>query len=99
MVKRDEKGRFVKGSSGNPNGRSRKSDEEIWLKRLHECVTPDDFTQMVRVGVSRAKAGDSAMLRLLFQYLIGMPTQYVKSDVAGQIDVVIVNWEDNDPSA
>ena len=94
MVKRDAKGRFVKGHSGNPNGRGRKSDQERWLKRLHECVTPDDFKDMIWVAVSRAKAGDSGMLRLLLQYLIGMPTQYVKQDVAGELQHVIIDWDD-----
>ena len=97
-VKRDAKGRFLKGYSGNPNGRSRKTEEEIWLKRLHDCVTPEDFHQMVRVGISRAKAGDSGMLRLFLQYLIGMPTQYVKQDLKGQLQHFIVNWDDANDS-
>jgi len=99
-VMRDAKGRFVKGHSGNPNGRGRKSDEELWLQRLHACVTPLDFEQMIRVGLSRAKAGDSTMLRLFLQYLIGMPTQYVKQDIEAEtqnhITIEYVNdWREN----
>ena len=94
MVKRDTKGRFVKGHSGNPNGRSRKTDEELWLQRLHACVTPEDFQQMIEVGMSRAKCGDSAMLRLFLSYLIGQPTQYVKQDLSGSVRLVVVNWDD-----
>ena len=93
-IMRDAKGRFVKGHSGNPNGSGRKSDEQLWLDRLHACVTPLDFEQMIRVGLSRAKAGDSAMLRLFLQYLIGMPTQYVKQDIAADVTHTILTWPD-----
>ena len=101
MVKRDEngnmrdaKGRFVKGHSGNPNGRGRKSEEEMWLDRLHACVTPRDFEDMIRVGISRARAGDATMLRLFLQYLIGMPTQYTKQDITADVTHTILTWPD-----
>ena len=96
---RDAKGRFVKGhkfSVGNNGGRPRRSVEEEFLKRLAENVTQDDFDKMILSAVSRAKAGDVACLRLLLQYLIGMPTQYVKQDIAGQLTHIIVNWDDHD---
>lgn len=94
-IMRDAQGRFVKGHSGNPNGNGHKSEEQLWLQRLHACVTPLDFEQMIKVGLSRAKAGDSTMLRLFLQYLIGMPTQYIKQDIAGQLQHIIVNWDDD----
>jgi len=95
-VMRDAKGRFVKGHSGNPNGNGRKSDEQLWLQRLRDCVTPTDFEQMIRVAMSRAKAGDAGMLRLLLSYLIGQPTQYVKQNISGELKHVVVNWDDDD---
>jgi len=96
-IMRDAKGRFVKGHTGNPNGNNqhtRKGDEEVWLQRLRNCVTPEDFQQMIRVGMSRAKAGDATMLRLFLQYLIGMPTQYVKQDIEAAVTHTILTWPD-----
>ena len=49
---------------------------------------------MIQVGMSRAKCGDSSMLRLFLSYLIGQPTQYVKQDVSGGLTLYVVNWDD-----
>jgi len=93
-IERDSRGRFVKGQSGNPNGRPRRSTEEEFLRKLRTNVDCADFETIIQVAVSRAKAGDIAFAKLLLQYLIGMPTQYVKQDVNGQLDMYVVNWDD-----
>jgi hypothetical protein len=94
-VKRDANGRFAKGHSGNPNGRPRRTTEEEFLHKLRSNVTCEDFERMIEVAISRAKAGDIQFTKLLLQYLIGMPTQYIKQDIAGALQHVIVNWDDN----
>ena len=96
MEGRDAKGRFTKGNKFAKNhGRPRRSAEEQYLERLATNVNADDFDMMIHSAIARAKAGDVACLRLLLNYLIGMPTQYVKQDLRGQIETLIVNWDVN----
>ena len=98
---RNAKGQFVKGhklSVGNSGGRPRRSVEEQYLARLATNIDQNDFDMMIQSALSRAKAGDVACLRLLLQYLIGMPTQYVKNDMAGQLEVIIIDWDDANDS-
>lgn len=80
MPERDKRGRFAKGNKGGP-GRPRRSVEEKYLRRLRQNINVEDFDLMVRQALSKAKGGDVALFKLLLNYLIGLPTQYVSTDV------------------
>ena len=60
---RDEKGRFIPGSSGNPDGRPRKADE---LRRLL-AEGADEAAQAV---LEAAKGGDMHACRLVLERLV-----------------------------
>jgi hypothetical protein len=77
VTERESNGHWKKGHSGNPKGRPRKSVEEKYLSALRDAVTMDDLQKMFAVGLSRAKAGDLGWAKLIAEYLIGKPTQYV----------------------
>ena len=59
MPERDAKGRFIKGNSGNPNGRARRSTEDRYLAALSSSVTLKDWREIVDAAVGRAKRGDA----------------------------------------
>lgn len=110
MTDRDGHGRFVKGNKaavGNKGGRPRRSTEERFLTRLVESVSDDDFDAMIQSAIVLAREkGDIAALRLLLQYLIGMPTEYVKQDIEGTVTMAVKtyvgispdDWDENEPA-
>jgi hypothetical protein len=89
---RDENGRFVKGHSGNPNGRKPKSVEEKYLAAIKKAVTQKELTQIFQSMAARAKAGDVRAARLIVEYLIGKPDQNIFADLknSGELLVRIV---------
>ena len=53
--KRDENGRFVKGSSGNPNGRPAKKREERFMEITLSAVTFQDWADIIKKAVQQVK--------------------------------------------
>ena len=72
---RDERGRFVKGKSGNPAGRKPRATEQDFLDLLKDAVTEDDWRLVVHRAVDQAKKGDPSARKFLADYLIGPPPQ------------------------
>ena len=81
MAARNEKGQFVKGESGNPNGRSRKEREIRYYEITQSAVTYEDWREVVKKAVVQAKRGDSQARKFLADYLLGLPTQ--KQEISG----------------
>ena len=81
MTERDDKGRFVAGTTGNPNGRPSKKREERFLEITLSSCTYDDWADIVKKAVAQAKRGDSTARKWLSDYLIGPPTQ--RQEVTG----------------
>jgi len=89
---RDDKGRFVKGNSGNPNGRPPKEREERYYEITMTACTYKDWGAIVKRAVQDAKRGDAAARKWLSDYLVGAPDQNVNLRSS-----IIVNWDaDND---
>lgn len=81
MTIRDENGRFVKGASGNPNGRPKRERElRYWEIALTACSF-DDWRAIIRKAVDQAKRGDHTARKFLADYLLGPPVQ--KHEVTG----------------
>jgi hypothetical protein len=78
---RDDKGRFVKGQSGNPKGRSKKEVEESYLQAFRDGVSPGDWAAIIARAVSDAKRGDPAARKFVADYLIGPAVQ--KQELSG----------------
>lgn len=87
MNGRDKNGRFVKGKSGNPNGRPRLDEEQQYLRALRKALPEKEIAAIVNMLLGRAKKGDVRAAQLLLEYAIGKPTAYVDAHI-GQ-DVVI----------
>ena len=58
MVKRDEKGRFVKGTVANPNGRPPRATEQEYIDAVKDIVPLDRFKRMLERQAQRAEHGD-----------------------------------------
>lgn len=75
--KRDSKGRFLKGSSGNPRGRP-KTDEEI--KEALRDLVPRSIEVLIEI-LSNPEARDQDKLRaieLIFDRVFGRPFQQMQ---------------------
>lgn len=69
MAVRDEKGRFVKGHSGNPKGRSTHMREERYYEIAMNTVTFEDWKDIIRAAIKQAKRGDTQARKWLSDYL------------------------------
>lgn len=79
---RNQKGRWQKGQTGNPNGRPPKARETARLKTLAEVVTQDEWRRICEVALKDATdEGDYQARekgrRFIADYLIGKPRQTV----------------------
>ena len=81
---RDEKGRFVKGVSGNPNGRSPKDREERYYNILLTAVTFEDWQEIVRKAADQARRGDAVARKWLSDYLVGAAQQKLDVTTNGE---------------
>jgi hypothetical protein len=78
MTKRDERGRFVKGETGNPNGRPKRVTETEYLDATVESVSILDWREIVVKAREDAKGGDAVARKWLSDYLIGKPPDTVR---------------------
>jgi len=82
----DEKGRWEPGESGNPNGRPPKeiSLTELAKQYLRKELTneKDEKKLLKEIFIEKvfnmAIAGDISAIKLLFNYVEGMPSQSIK---------------------
>ena len=88
--------RWVRGQSGNPNGRPRRGRSVAEMARLvaHERIQFDDdgeageysrLERLVRVLWTAALDGDLGAARLLIEYMEGRPVEVVAASVEGRI--------------
>lgn len=75
MAERDENGRFIKGSTGNPRGRMPKERETKFYELTLNTVTFEDWKAIVKKAVAQAQRGDGVARKWLSDYLIGPPVQ------------------------
>ena len=93
---RDNLGRFVPGSSGNPKGRQSKDRETKYLSVAQRVCGFREWREIVLVAVDQAKEGDAQARRWLSEYLIGKPVPI--KDTVGDEDVRIhVTYDKQDP--
>jgi hypothetical protein len=59
MMARDNKGRFIKGSTGNPKGRPPRATEEEYRGTIRDVIPLERFTHQLEALAKRADRGDS----------------------------------------
>ena len=91
-VARDAKGRFVKGASGNPQGRLPKEIEKTYLQVCESTCTFDVWREIVMKAVEQAKRGDARARQWLSDYLMGKPISMVMAVQEKQENVLIVKY-------
>lgn len=79
--KRGARGRFVKGTKPGP-GRPRRQTEVEYLTTMREAISLQDWADMCRAMVRRAKAGDVQAFACLCKFSLPavMPEQPVELD-------------------
>ena len=84
---RDDKGLWLPGQrSPNPRGRATRKTEEKYLKAMVQCVTVDDWMEVVEQALADAKEGKASARNWLSNYLIGKPKQQVR--IEGMKEIV-----------
>lgn len=81
---RDEKGRFIKGHSGNPTGRMSKEREVKFYDLTVSAVSEEDWIGIVKTAVRLATKGDAQARKWLSDYLIGLPQQKLDLTTNGE---------------
>ena len=92
IIARDSKGRFVKGASGNPQGRLPKQTETSYLQVSESVCTFDVWREIVAKAVEQAKRGDARARQWLSDYLVGKPISMVMAVQEKQETEIIVKW-------
>jgi hypothetical protein len=70
--KRDPRGRFMPGSVGGP-GRLPLVQEQVYLARLHERMSLEDWECIVDRAIADAKEGNWRARQWLADYCLGRP--------------------------
>jgi len=103
MAERDEKGHFTKGMVGNPNGRPLKGETITDLVREYLRKEVPDGKKLtykdlfVKKVLEKAYKGDMQAIKLLWNYIDGMPNQPYTGDVEGEININIIKKMINGP--
>ncbi len=71
---------FVKGQSGNPNGRPSARRQEL-SDLLDSVFTPADRQAVIKAIVTDAKQGDNEARKLLLAYTFGKPVE--RKEISG----------------
>lgn len=74
------KGRFAKGHSGNLKGRPKLGTSITETMRAMLDKSPEVKEQLAQKIIDQAKAGDMAAVKLLWNYLDGLPIQRIVSN-------------------
>jgi len=97
-VARDAKGRFVKGESGNPQGRLPKQVEQTYLQVSENVCSFDVWREIVAKAVEQAKRGDARARQWLSDYLVGKPLPMVMALQENQKTEIVIKWVDVETS-
>ena len=92
MVARDESGKFLKGSTGNPRGRLPKEREQRYYEILMTSVTFEDWAVIVKKAAEQARRGDAKAREWLSDHLVGKPDENMNGNLA-----IVVRHEGNNP--
>lgn len=87
---RDEKGRFRKGVSGNPGGRSRNEAATTLRDALATALTPEKATAIAEKMITQAERGDRQAREQLLRFL-GLFDDKIDNKHTGELIIRYVN--------
>lgn len=91
---RDAKGYFIKGNKLAKGNTALKHVHEL-RKALYAAVKPKDISEVIKMLVGKAKAGDVVAAKELLDRMLGKATQPIETDGPGAIAAIqIVYAED-----
>lgn len=93
MVQRDELGRILPGSTGNPNGRPKKKTEERVFDMLSAKMDDERLSNVLDALIDGAERGEFRKLELLMAYLAGKPLQRVEHTGDNPISEKFEEWK------
>ena len=82
MPVRDDKGRFVKGSSGNPSGRP--IDQFKYQKKIDSTLSLKEWREIIKKAIEQAKRGDAKARQWLSEYVAGKPVNNIDLTSGGK---------------
>ena len=101
-VKRNEKGQFMRGSSGNPLGRPKGSITRIMREFMYE-VDDSGFTRVQHICLilwNAALKGDLQAIKLIMDRVDGTPVQHVSTRTRSDtIKVLEISEDEPDPNS
>lgn len=87
MTERDEKGRFIKGESGNPGGRP--SGELSITALIDNAVTPQDWAFIFNKLLSMARRGNLKAIEMLMDRRFGKAVQAIDQNNTGDMRILV----------
>jgi len=99
-VKRNKKGQFEKGNSGNPSGKPKgKSITKMLRAYMLEIDTSTGLSRidtLVHVLFESARKGDLQAIKLIMDRVDGLPIQYIEQTTKEPIKVFSIPGIDHD---
>lgn len=95
-IARDSKGRFIKGESGNPQGRLSKQVESSYLQVAENVCTFDVWHEIVAKAIEQAKRGDARARQWLSDYLMGKPLPMIIAVQRNDEKALNIRWSINE---
>lgn len=86
---RDERGRWLKGSTGNPAGRPPREHEETYRRIMITKITPEKFGEMLDRQIARAMKGELPAFSFICR-LLGLDIQRIEQDNTGDVVIRVV---------
>lgn len=83
---------FKKGQSGNPKGRPKGAMS--FTNKVKEAINQiakgnkkPESKLIIEAMLKKAKAGDPQILKLIWNYLDGLPTQRIEAEITGSLSL------------
>lgn len=92
-IVRDNKGRFVKGHSGNPGGKS--IDQTKYLHKIDTTLSQKSWRKIILKAIEQAERGDPKARQWLSDYVAGKPIQSINMEQDGTIRFIVEYEKDN----
>jgi hypothetical protein len=101
LADRNALGQFVRGhapSNKGQGGRPPRGVEERIIRALSDEIDNGKLKAMVRAVSAKAQEGDLRAVRLVMEYLVGMPRQRTEITISEEMRELVQDWESGNDS-